>query len=252
MAQSTRARLVRVPRQEKEVHLISNPMESVRTPPVLRERLTDADYEAPLTADSLRPNSPWLIVRQNLHRIRSMGYTESNRQGAMPDLYLGLQMTRELRRAQLSIQNADQEDDFHIIKHFELAVGKARTKKFDTSHVKPEDALIYDRLGEEPLSLQNLLYYFSKQDVQKGSVFWDFLSGVNQVLDLQRKRTVLVQRLRRIALILAVIIYVFIGLMLSAMIISVITTVTRMNDPEVQWTEQIVEIYPTSSSRLQR
>lgn len=252
MAQSTRTRLARLPKQEQEVHLISNPMESVRTSPLQRERLTDADYQAPLTAESLRPNSPWLIVRQNLHRIRFMGFTESSKQGAMPDLYLGLQMTRELRRAQQEIKNADKEVDFHVIKHFELALGQARTKKFDTSHVKPEDALIYDRLGDEPLSLQNLLYYFSKQDVQQGTVFWDFLSGVNQVLNLQRKRTVLVQRLQRFALILAMIIYTFIGLMLASMVISVVTTVTRMNDPEVRWEEQVVEIYSSNPTLLER
>ena len=252
MAQSTRTRLVRLRRQEHEVHMISNPMESFDEPPSPRPRLVSDDYEAPLTAETLRPNSRWLIVRQNLHRIRYMGLTENSKQGAMPDLYLGLQMTRELRRAQLKIQNADKEEDFHVIKQFELALDKVRTKKFDTSHVKPDDVLIYDRLGEEPLSLHNLLYYFSKQDVQKGTVFWDFLSEVNQVLSLQRKRTVLVQRLRRIAFILAIIVYTFIGLMFASMIISAITTITRMNDPEVRWAEQVVERFSTKSLSLQR
>lgn len=245
MSRQTRSRLVRMPaREEQEVYLVNNPLErfdSLGTP--TRQRTFEYDYQAPLTSHSLLPNSKWLIVRRNLHRIRFMGYSESGKSTRLPDFYLGLQMTRELRRAQEEIKNADKEENFRIIKEFEMVLGKDRTKKFDTSHVKPEDALIYDRLGEEPLALQNLLYYFSKQNVQEGTVFWDFLAAVNQVLNLQRKRTVLVQRLRRIALILAVICYTIIGIMLLSMIISVIATTTRMNDPEVLWFEQNIDMY---------
>ena len=250
MAQGVRTRLVRLPpKQEHEIHLLTNPLDdrfaaleslnsSITTN---RQRVSDYDYQAPLTATSLRPNSKWLIVRSNLHRIRFMGFNETGRSSRLPDFYLGLQMTRELRRAQEEIKNADKEDDFHVIKLFELDCGQSRTKKFDISHIKPEDALIYDRLGDEPLALHNLLYYFSKQDVQQGTVFWDFLREVNQVLNLQRKRTVLVQRLRRIALTLAIIVYVVIGLMFFSMIISFISTATRMNDPEVRWTTDAEE-----------
>lgn len=247
MAQGMRSRLIRMPKQEHEIHLINNPLEQLQlsdsfdSSSINRQRTTDYDYQAPLTANSLRPNSKWLIVRRNLHRIRYMGCSDTGNPGKLPDFYLGLQMVRELRRAQEEIKNVDKQEDFHVIKLFELDFGQAKTKKFDISHIKPDDALIYDRLGDEPLALQNLLYYFSKQDVQQGTVFWDFLREVNQVLNLQRKRTVLVQRLRRIALTLAIIFYILIGVMFFLMIVSFISTATRMNDPEVRWTNDVIE-----------
>jgi len=252
MAQAQRPRLTRAPKQEVEIRLIDNPIESRSSltssyepsTPLQRERLTGYDYQAPLTSHSLVPNSKWLIVRRNIHRIRFMGFNETNRENRLPDFYLGLQMTRELKRAQEEIKNVDKEEDFHIIKAFSLANdSKGMRKTFNTSHVKPNDALIYDRLGEEPLALQNLLYYFSKQDVPHGTVFWNFLNEVNQVLNLNRKRTVLVQRLRRLALTLAIIVYSFIGLMFIMMIVSVITTATKMNDPEVEWMNQQIGGY---------
>ncbi|UJR09419.1 hypothetical protein I4U23_013660 [Adineta vaga] len=252
MAQpSHRTRLMRLPKQEEELHIISNPLEVLEqqdvsqalVPPspsrLQREALTAYDYQAPMTANSLRPNSRWLVVRRNIHRIRFMGFRGTT-EGKVPDFYLGLQMTRELRRAQQQIKNVDLDENFQVVKEFSLATDKGPSRKFDTRHVKPDDALIYDRLGEEPLALQNLLYYFSKQDVPHGTVFWDFLNEVNHVLNLKRKRTVLVERLRRLALSLALIIYSAVGLMLFSMVISVITTITKMNDPEVEWMDQSI------------
>ncbi|CAF3179680.1 unnamed protein product [Rotaria socialis] len=252
MAQSRRSRLVRMPKQEEEIHVISNPLDmdepSLPMLPLTRlqkqrEVLTTDDYQAPLTSFSLQPHSRWLIVRRNLHRIRFMGFNSRGRQSQLPDFYLGFQMTRELKRAQDEIKNVDKQKDFYAIKQFTLA-GELGTKKvFNTGHVTPDDALIYDRLGEEPLALQNLLFYFSKQEVEYGTVFWDFLSEVNHALNLKRKRSALVQRLRRVALWLAIILYVCIGLMFCLMIISVITTATKLNDPEVEWTNESRERY---------
>jgi hypothetical protein len=262
MAQFVRTRLLRKPKHEQEIRMISNPSnfkdDSANAPLVPRGTETTKierqhrqhftsidDYEAPLTAHSLRPNSYWIIVRRNLHRIRFMGYNERERDCNTPDIYLGLQMKRELKRAQEEIKNIDKEANFCAIKHFALAVDNKRIKTYDTSHVQPNDALIYDRLGEEPLALQNLLYYFSKQDVSHGTLFWDFLNEVNRVLHMNRKRTLLVQRLRRLALTLAVIFYVIVGIMLFLLIISVVTTVTKMNDPEVRWMEPDADNHAT-------
>jgi hypothetical protein len=256
MAQATRTRLVRVPIQEQEVHVITNPSDQYRhskhdshfsrsskLSKAERKRLAAADYEAPLTAENLRPDSRWLIVRRNLHRIRFMGYNERERDSTLPGFYIGLQMKRELKRAQDEIQNIDKEKNFYAIKQFALAVDSKRIKTYDTSHVKPDDALIYDRLGDEPLPLQNLLYYFSKQDVPHETLFWDFLNEVNHVLNLKRKRTVLVERLRTLALTLAIIFYSIIGFMLFLLVISVITTATKMDDPEVNWMGSNVNNY---------
>ncbi|CAF1307099.1 unnamed protein product [Rotaria magnacalcarata] len=257
MSQSLRTRLLRQTKTEQEIHVITNPSDvndTVNIPLVHRsskvkastatnrqKRSINPDYEAPLTSGILSPHSHWLIVRRNLHRIRFMGFNERGRDDNVPNLYLGLQMKRELKRAQEEIKNIDQEENFHAVKQFVLAVDNRRNKTYDTSLVKPEDALVYDRLGEEPLALQNLLYYFSKQDVPHGTIFWEFLNEVNRVLNMQRKRTVLVQRLRKLALTLAVICYCLIGLMLLLLIISVITTTTKMNDPEVQWMQPNVK-----------
>jgi hypothetical protein len=60
---------------------------------------------------------------------------------------------------------------------------------------------------------------------------------------MKRKRTVLVQRLRRLALTLAIILYSIIGFMFILLVISVISTATKMNDPEVQWMEPTVDQY---------
>ncbi|CAF1014096.1 unnamed protein product [Adineta steineri] len=251
MTQNHRTRFIRIPKQEEEVHIFSNPLNVDEQPATStplqtpsprqgqREPLFDFDYQAPLTAHSLRPNSRWLIVRRNIHRIRFMGFRGAiGKEGQLPDFYLGLQMARELRRAQLEIKDVDNDTSFQAVKEFSLASAKGQNRKFDTRHVQPDDALIYDRLGEEPLSLQNLLYYFSKQDIQHGTVFWDFLNEVNHVLNLKRKRTVLVQRLRRLALSLALVVYIIIGLMFCTMVIGIITTITKMNDPEVEWMDQ--------------
>ena len=244
---------MRLPKHEQEIHVLENPLSSRDSGgPVSPTKSTGQqdDYQAPLTAITLLPNSGWLVVRRNLHRIRFLGKKDGGQQTQLPDFYLGLQMTRELKRAQEEIKNVDKEENFHAIKQFALAMGKERKKTFDISHIKPDDSLIYDRLGEEPLPLQNLLYYFSKQDIQQGTVFWEFLNGVNQVMNLKRKRTVLVQRLQRLALTFAMIIYAWIGGMLFLLIVSVITTATRMNDPEVLWTEPTFDLYSDSLRTL--
>lgn len=262
MAESRRKLWLRPPKQEQEIHIVNNPLEEYEIKKSSsqtsissrreqqREILSQYDYQAPLTSESLRPNSRWLTIRRNLHRIRFMGLNNLQEGGRLPDFYLGFQMTRELKRAQVEIKNIDKNEDFHHIKHFSLINNNGTTKIYNTSHVTPDDALIYDRLGEEPLALQNLLFYFSKQNVQHGSLFWNFLYEVNNVLKLKRKRKALVKRLRRIAFTLAIIFYSFIGLMFSFMVISVITTATKFNDPEVEWISQTAEEFTDNTLSL--
>ena len=87
MAQAQRPRLTRAPKQEVEIRLIDNPIESRSSltssyepsTPLQRERLTGYDYQAPLTAPSLVPNSECLFVRRVLHRTRVMDLNEPNR-----------------------------------------------------------------------------------------------------------------------------------------------------------------------------
>ena len=63
---------------------------------------------------------------------------------------------------------------------------------------------------------------------------------------MRRKRTVLVERLRKLALILAIIFYCIIGIMFMLLIVSVIATATKMDDPEVKWIESNIDKYTTS------
>ncbi|CAF2398662.1 unnamed protein product [Rotaria sp. Silwood2] len=257
MAQSIRTRVLRMPKKEQEIHVItnlsdhndsmtaplmppsSNSVNSSTTSSDTRPRLVDDDFQAPLTAKYLRPNSRWFVVRHKLHNIRSMDHEEHRVVQGTSSLYLGLQMKRELKRVQEAIKNIDKEQNFHIIKKFSLSDG-GKEKRYDTSHVKPNDALIYDRLGDEPLALQNLLFYFEKQDILPGSVDWTFLNEVLHVLKIKRKRTVLVQRLGKVALALATIFYIIIGFMFLLLIISFISTATKMDDPEVKWMKPTV------------
>ncbi|CAF1297869.1 unnamed protein product [Rotaria sordida] len=216
MAVSVRTRLLRPQKQEHETRVIVNWCNDHNDQPICcrtaqvckgpkpiitpistnnsqpqAQRAFEYDYEAPLTAYSLKPNSKWLVVRRNLHRIRFMSYNDHDEQKKLPDFYLGLQMIRELKRAQNEIQRIDQETNFHVVKQFVLAIDDKHTKTYDTRHIKPTDALIYDRIGDEPMAVQNLLYYFSQQNVLPGTVFWNFLNEVNHVLNMNRKRTVL-------------------------------------------------------------
>ncbi|CAF0913515.1 unnamed protein product [Rotaria sp. Silwood1] len=257
MAQTTRTRILRMPKKEQEIHVITNISDqndsmnaplmspssnSTDSPTPLsgsRRRLVEPDYEAPLTAKHLRPNSRWFIVRHKLHNIRAMDVDERNQGQGLSNFYLNLQMKRELKRVQEAIKNIDKEDNFHVVRRFSLADG-GKPKKYDTSHVKPDDALIYDRLGDEPLKLQNLLFYYDNKEVTPGSIDWEFLNEVLHVLKIKRKRTVLVQRLGKLALALAMVFYIIIGFMFFLLIISFITTATKMNDPEVQWVDPIV------------
>ena len=253
MSQSVRTRLLRVPKQEQELRIVTNPHDRayrsesghyVSPNPSAasnRKRLTDDDYEAPLTSRTLRPNSHWFFVRRHLHRIRFMGLNARARDTTLPDFYVGLQMKRELKRAQEEIKNIDKEENFQAVKKFTMADASQRMRTYDTSHVKPEDAFIYDRLGEEPLAVQNLLYYFSRQEVAHGTIFWDFLNEVNRVLHMQRKRTARVETLRKLALTLAIIFYSIIGIMLFLLIASVIAVATKMDDPEAKWIQPDVD-----------
>ncbi|CAF1095526.1 unnamed protein product [Didymodactylos carnosus] len=190
------------------------------------------DYQAPLSSKSLKKNSNWLIVRRNLHRIRYLGGKNDNSE-TLPDFYLSFQMIRELTRAQDEIKNIDRNEHFQIIKLFSLAVDNYKIKIYNTAHITPNDALFYDRLGDEPLAIQNLLFYFSQQDVQYKTVFWEFLNEVTRVLDLNRKRVKRVHTLRKIAATLAIILFSIIGFMFLLLIVSLLYTTSKFDDPQV-------------------
>ena len=87
MSQSIRTRLSRVSKKEQEIHLITNP--TYQASPLVAKssvsrREIEYDYQAPMTSYTLRPNSYWLVVRRNLHRIRFMSISERGRDASLP------------------------------------------------------------------------------------------------------------------------------------------------------------------------
>ncbi|CAF0985965.1 unnamed protein product, partial [Didymodactylos carnosus] len=168
MKESHHRRVLRRPVNERKMKIIDNPLHAdyqranlfvttygderhcLKQPDTSSAKSTreqipvSDDYQAPLSAVSLKHDSKWLIVRRNLHRIRSMGDEKQT-----PNMYLSFQMIRELKRAQVGIKNID-DDNKSQMKTFSLAVSKQKIKTYDTSHVTSDDALFYDRLGEEP------------------------------------------------------------------------------------------------------
>ncbi|CAF4322725.1 unnamed protein product, partial [Adineta steineri] len=89
----------------------------------------------------------------------------------------------------------------------------------------------YAGLGSEPIVLQYLLYYFSKDcPVPHNSIFYSFLSDVNSVLETNRKRINRIVVFRKLALIFALIISILILIMLFSLTLSVITTMTNLRE----------------------
>ncbi|CAF1170263.1 unnamed protein product [Rotaria sordida] len=251
MAQSARARILHIPKEDHEIHLVISPWDaadrqseevqstyaSTRSrPPTASNHECHNDYkfQAPFSARSLKKDSYWLIVRRNLLRIRLMNPRMWLSNDTVSKPYLYLEMKHKLKRAYQEIQNIDQEVHFCAIQSFALASDKTHWKTYNTSHVKPTDALVFDHYGEEPLALHNILYYFNSQPVPYGTAVWEFLKGGVTGLHTEGMRTYREKRLRKLARILAIVINGGIGLMLSLMIIGVVTTGIQMINHEVE------------------
>ncbi|CAF1307082.1 unnamed protein product [Rotaria magnacalcarata] len=221
-------------RQEHELRIITNPIASHR-----QYSLEHEDYEAPLTANTLLPKSKWIIVRNNIHKIRSWGAIDTSHvDERMKDWYIFFQMRRELRRAQVEINAIEHRPDFRAVRYFNLPVDSTHFKRYDVSHVKPTDSLYYPGLGRDPIVLQSLLFYFSKECVVPyGSMFRTFLSDVCAIIyrDQQQRHRAAV--FRKVALSMTIIISIIIALMLASMIFGALKTTSNLatmyrNDPD--------------------
>lgn len=232
MSTRVKSLLRRVPKRESEAHITVNPLESSTTN-TQRKRplLSDYDYQAPETADSLAPNSKWLIVRHNLHKIRSWGMVRRVSAGAQPfqDWYVFFQMKRELKRAEEQIRGLQYRADFRPVREFYLPVDETHVRRYNVSHVRPDDGIYYAGLGSDPIVLQCLLYYFSKEcAVPYNSIFYQFLYDVNAVLHTNRQRIHRVVMFRKVALVMTLAITIFIGIMFFSLILSAWTTTWRL------------------------
>ncbi|CAF2079568.1 unnamed protein product [Rotaria magnacalcarata] len=237
--------LRKVPHHETESHVtidassFSKPV-SIKTPLLLAD-----DYQAPATSQTLSPNSKWLIVRNNIHKIRGWGAIKRIPFGDQPfqDWYLFFQMRRELKRAEEQIRAIQYRKDFIPVRHFQLPIDETHVQRYNVSHVGPNDGIYYAGLGTEPIALQYLLYYFSNEcSVPYDSIFYTFLSDVNAVLHTNRERIHRVVVFRKLALILALAVFIIIIIMFFSLILSVLTTTSNIRqmyrnglDEDTKW-----------------
>lgn len=224
----------KIKKQEQELRIIANPI--IRS---TKNLLNDDDYQAPLTANSLRPNSKWIIVRNNIHKIRSWGKIDTSHiDERMRDWYLVYQMRRELRRAQEDIKQIEERSSFTPVNYFNLPISPTRVERFNVSDVRSTAVLYYPSVGNDPIVLQALLYYFSKEcAVPYESVFRSFLGDVCLILSRERKQIHRATIFRRIVLTFSIIICIIIGIMLIGALLSVLTTTSNLramyqNDPD--------------------
>jgi len=228
----------KIPKREQASHInIKSSLLSKNTSKEIF--LSSYDYQPPLTSHSLSPNSKWLIVRHNIHKIRSWGGIRRASVNDQPfeDWYLFFQMRRELKHAEQRIRAIQYRRDFKPIRYFDLPIDEKHVRRYDVSHVRPSDGIYYSGLGSEPIALEYLLYYFTKESVVPyNSIFYSFLSDLSSVLDTKRKRIHQVVVYRRFALIFALAIFIIILIMFCSLILSVLTTTSNLrqmykNDP---------------------
>lgn len=226
-------------KREHEMRIISNPLVKSQLSTVSKH-----DYEAPLTSNDLWPNSKWFIVRHNLHKVRSWGGIRPYDSNPVTrDWYLFFQMRKELRRVQEHIGNIQKHPHFQPVRYFYLPIDEKHQRRFNVSHVKSTDALYYSGIGKEPIVLQALLYYFSREcAVPYNSVFRSFLTDICAIIQHERQQMTRVAVFRRVAFVITIIIFLILALMFASLIVSVLNTTYEFhklydNDPHggLQW-----------------
>jgi hypothetical protein len=239
MARRSKLLSHKIPKQEQELHIITNPLVNSGL-----SLLDNDDYQAPLTSHTLSPNSKWIIVRNNIHKIRSWGGIDPSKvEKQYREWYLFFQMRRELRRAKKSIQQIEQRPNFIPVHYFDLPLDETHNRHCNVSHVRSSDVLYHPSFGSEPVVLQSFLYYFSKEcAVPYTSIFRTFLSDVCSILYQDQQRLNRAAVFRKIALIATIIIFIILTLMLFSLILSVFTTTSKLtymykDDPDggIEW-----------------
>jgi hypothetical protein len=241
MSHRPKVTALKLPKQEQELRIITNPLADKN-----RRRVLQADdYVAPLSARSLKQSSKWIIVRNNIHKIRSWGGLKrmSVIDQRFQEWYLFFQMRRELRRAQEQIKTIQSRPDFVPVHYFDLPVDETHVRRYNVSHVKESDAIYYPGFGREPIVLQSLLYYFTEEcHVPYNSIFRTFLSDVCSVLNRERERINRAAVFRKVALIVAIAVFIILALMLFSLVLSVFTTTSKLSqmyqfdsDGGVEW-----------------
>lgn len=207
---STRSRLFtpRFTNEEHELHIYTNPLVTPISP--------------------LIPPTPskWIIVRKNLHQIRSWGgFSTTNVKDPSQDACVVIQMRRELRRMRERIRDVEHRPDFVPIRSFRLPTDEKNYRRYKVSHVSPASVLYHPSFDEEPVVLQALLFYFSREyTVPYQSIFRPLLTDICSTVDRDRQRLERARNFRRYALVLTIIIFAILSLMFITLIVGVVKT----------------------------
>ena len=209
--------------KQEELHIFTNPLLDSRLPIHVSN---GDDLQAPLISPRLSPNSKWFIVRKSIHKIRSWGgISPSDPNQPLADWFSFFQMSRELRHVQEDIRQVTNRPDFTPVRHFCLPTDNRHKKRFNVSHIQPMDTLYHPAFGHDPMLLQALLYYFSKECVvPHNSIFRPFLSDVCTVISRKREQLDRVTALRKFALALTIIVFLILFLMLFLLLFSALKT----------------------------
>ena len=203
---STRSRIStpKFTNQEHELHIYANPLATPRSPLI-----------SPAS-------SKWMIVRKNLHKIRSWGGSSSTN---VNDKCRVIQMRRELRRMREQIRDVEHRSDFVPVRCFRIPTDEKNSRRYKVSHVSPTSVLYHPSFDEEPIVLQSLFFYFSREcHVPYQSIFRPLLTNICSALDRDRERLERTTALRRFALIIAIIVFAVLGLMFITLIVGVLKT----------------------------
>ncbi|CAF0887063.1 unnamed protein product [Didymodactylos carnosus] len=229
-------------KHEQEINIITNPQDQNKNTTLRQQRQPHDgtslkmtrfnsidDYQAPMTSFTLRPNSKWKLVRENLHKIRSWRQIQRI-DDPFQDWYIFFQMKRELKRAEKQIKNIEYLSNFKPIRYFPLAIDETHFEIYDTSQVKPTDAIFYSSSSGEPIILQYMLYYFAKESfVPYNGIFRPFLGDISSVIKANRNRSKRTQVLQNLALLGSIAVYILIGLMFLVLLINILNITSKLS-----------------------
>ena len=211
MSYRSRALTSRSSNRDREIYIRMNPLSTMESPFILRPKLH---------------RSKWIVVRENLRMIpflAQMTKADFNKQSR--DVCSIIYTRRQIRRKKEQIRELEQRRNFIPVRHFHIRTDQRHVEHYNISNVSPTSVLYHPSFDEEPVILQALLAYFNEQcDGTAQSIFGPFLMEICSVIKRDRKRRKRVDKLRRIALILSVFVFIILAFMLISLVISLLNT----------------------------
>lgn len=195
-----------------EIRIQMNPLSKVESALLIRPKLC---------------SSKWIIVRQNLRLIPILDRVLNSKsdKDESRDLCLLIHMRRQLRRKKELIRELEHEPNLTPIRHYHIRTDATHIEHYNVSKVKPTSVLYHPSFDEEPVVLQALFFYFHHEcDGSSQSIFRPFMTEICSVIKRDRKRRKRADKLRQLAFMLSLFIFIILGLMFIALVTSVIST----------------------------